>query len=346
MKILVTGSEGYLGSVLGPQLARAGHEVIGLDTGYYVSGELYAPEAGAAPAIFKDLRNITAADLVGFDAVVHLAELSNDPTGAMRPSVTFEINHQASVRLARLAKQAGATRFVYMSSCSVYGASADQIVDERAAVDPQTAYAECKVLVEADLHALADDDFSPTILRNGTAFGASPRMRFDLVVNNLAGLAHTAGRVAMTSDGTPWRPLVHVLDIVQAIECTLAAPRDTVHDAVFNVGSNDQNYRVLDIAAIVAEVFPHAAVTLGTSGSDNRSYRVNFDRIHTGLPGFACRWDARRGTEQLQRLFDEVALSAEMFATPAFTRLRMLEWLISAGRLDESFYWSTEEQAA
>jgi nucleoside-diphosphate-sugar epimerase len=241
VRILVTGTEGYLGCVLAPRLAAQGHEVIGLDTGYYTTGWLYQGVANRPRTLLKDLRLIDAADLEGVDAVVHMAELSNDPTGELRPGITHEINHQGSVRLASLAKQCGVERFVYMSSCSVYGVASEGDVTETSPVNPQTAYAECKTLVERDVKALADDGFSPTYMRNATAFGASPRMRFDIVLNNLSGLAWTTKRIAMTSDGSPWRPLVHALDIAKAIECVLGAPRDVIHNEVFNVGDTAQN---------------------------------------------------------------------------------------------------------
>jgi nucleoside-diphosphate-sugar epimerase len=284
------------------------------------------------------LRQVTEADLAGADAIVHMAELSNDPLGQLSPSVTYEVNHQGSVRLAQMAKAAGVSRFVYMSSCSVYGVASGE-VDEQSSVDPQTAYAECKAFVERDVSALADDSFSPTFLRNATAFGASPRMRFDIVLNNLAGLAWTTREIAMTSDGSPWRPLVHALDISQAIWRVLEAPRELVHAEVFNVGSSEQNYRVRDIAEVVATEFPGCRVTFGDSGGDNRSYRVSFDKIANKLPGYQCQWDAARGAEQLHRVFQAVALDEQTFAGRGHTRLKQLQHLISTGQLDERLFW-------
>jgi nucleoside-diphosphate-sugar epimerase len=284
MKIFLTGTEGYIGCVLGPRLLEAGHDVVGLDTGYYRDGWLFS-DAFSMPRVprtlIKDVRNVDPSDLEGVDAVVHLAELSNDPLGENDPKVTFEINHEASVRLARLAKQAGVRRFVYASSCSVYGVSDAEFVDERSPVSPQTAYAKCKVLVERDVGALAGADFCPTFLRNATAFGASPRMRFDVVLNNLAGFAWTTKKIAMTSDGTPWRPIVHILDISQAVEAVLEAPERDVRGEIFNVGDNAANYRVKEIALAVQEVFPESEVTFGPPSADNRSYRVKFDKIHS-----------------------------------------------------------------
>lgn len=340
MRILVTGTEGYLGCVLAPRLAAQGHEVIGLDTGYYTTGWLYQGVANRPRTLLKDLRLIDAADLEGVDAVVHMAELSNDPTGELRPGITHEINHQGSVRLASLAKQCGVERFVYMSSCSVYGVASEGDVTETSPVNPQTAYAECKTLVERDVKALADDGFSPTYMRNATAFGASPRMRFDIVLNNLSGLAWTTKRIAMTSDGSPWRPLVHALDIAKAIECVLGAPRDVVHNEVFNVGDTAQNYQVREIAEIVADTFPGCDLSFGDQGADNRSYRVNFDKINSQLPGFACEWDAARGARQLRTVFESIDMSEELFNAPPFTRLRRLEELLRTRQINEDFYWN------
>ena len=235
MKVLVTGTEGYLGSLLPSLLMQRGHEVIGVDTGFYKVGWLYHGTEVTALTLNKDIRQITAEDLQGVEAIVHMAELSNDPTGQLSPNITYDINHKGSVRLASLAKAAGIRRFVYMSSCSVYGVATDGDVTEETPVNPQTAYAECKTLVERDLQAMADDSFSPTFLRNATAFGASPRMRFDIVLNNLAGLAWTTKEIKMTSDGTPWRPLVHALDICKAIVCSLEAPRDIVQTIALQI---------------------------------------------------------------------------------------------------------------
>ncbi|MGI9603349.1 MAG: NAD-dependent epimerase/dehydratase family protein [Acidimicrobiales bacterium] len=339
MRILVTGTEGYLGSVLAPRLMAGGHDVVGLDTCFYKTGWLYHGVDMAPRTIVKDLRDATSDDFEGIDAVVHMAELSNDPTGELRPGITHEINHRGSVHLATLAKAAGVERFVYMSSCSVYGVASEGAVTEESAVNPQTAYAECKTLVERDLAPMADDSFSPTFMRNATAFGASPRMRFDIVLNNLSGLAWTTQKIAMISDGSPWRPLVHALDIAKSIQCALEAPRDAVHNEVFNVGDSDHNYQVREIAEIVADVFPGCELTFGDQGSDNRSYRVSFEKINTQLPGFACEWDARRGAEQLRAVFERIAMTPRLFEAMPFTRLKMLEHLIATSQLDENFFW-------
>jgi nucleoside-diphosphate-sugar epimerase len=339
VNVLVTGADGYLGAVVAPLLARRGHDVTGVDTGFYLDGLLFDTDDGVAVRR-QDVREISASDLDGVDAIVHMGELSNDPLGQFSPSITRAINHAGTVRLARLARERGVTRFVQMSSCSVYGAPDTDWVDEESNVDPQTVYAECKVQVEHDVSELADDAFSPTFLRNATAFGASPRMRFDIVLNNLAGHAWTSGRIAMTSDGTPWRPLVHALDIGQAIAVALEAPRELVHDEVFNVGSNEQNYRVREIAETVGRVFPGCETTFGPSSGDNRSYRVRFDKIHDRFPGFRCCWDAERGAGELLETFRRIDLAPETFAFRGFTRLAQLEYLRSAGAIDDEFWWA------
>lgn len=339
MKVLVTGTEGYLGSVLAPELLRDGHDVVAVDTGFYKAGWLYNGVDATPLTLAKDIRDITADDLDGVEAVVHMAELSNDPLGQFNPGLTMAINHAGSVRLAELAKAAGVSRFVYMSSCSVYGV-AEGVVDESSPVAPQTTYAECKALVERDVSALADDGFSPTFLRNATAFGASPRMRFDVVLNNLAGVAWTTGRIVLTSDGTPWRPLVHALDIGKAIRMTLDAPRPSVHGEIFNVGSDAQNYQVREVAEIVAEVFPGCETSFGPPGGDNRSYRVDFSRIREVLPGYECDWDARRGAQQLYDVLSAIDLDEPTFSGRGFTRLKQLEHLMRTHQVDDELFWT------
>src|SRR6266545_3914772 len=334
MRVCVTGTEGYLGSLLAPELLQRGHDVVGLDTGFYKEGTLYRSAATTPLTIMKDLRHVETTDLQGFDAVVHMAELSNDPTGQLAPHITYEINHKGSVRLAEIARNAGVSRFVYMSSCSVYGVTDRDFVDEESPVSPQTAYAECKAFVERDVKALAADHFSPTFMRNATAYGASPRMRFDIVLNNLAGLAWTTQKIQMTSDGTPWRPLVHGLDICRAIIAVLEAPREAVHNQIFNVGDTTHNYRVREIAEIVAEVFPGCSVTFGPASADNRSYRVTFEKIRRHLPKFQCEWDARRGAQQLLALFKRIDMPPEVFQSRAFIRLKQLEFLIRTQQID------------
>ena len=338
MKVLVTGTDGYLGCLVAPELIHHGHAVTGVDTGFYKAGWLYNGVDVTAHTLVKDIRRVTAEDLAGFDAVVHMAELSNDPLGQLSPTITYDINHAGSVRLAQLAKAAGVSRFVYMSSCSVYGV-ADGEVDEQSQVDPQTAYAECKVMVERDLTAMADDDFSPTFMRNATAYGASPRMRFDIVLNNLSGLAWTRKEIRMTSDGSPWRPLVHGLDIAQSIRRVLDAPRDLVHAETFNVGATEHNYRVRDIAEIVGETFPGCAVSFGEGGGDNRSYRVSFEKIANKLPGFVCQWDARSGAQQLYDVFSRIDMDEATFTGRGHTRLLQLQHLIATNQLDDALFW-------
>ena len=343
-RVLVTGADGYIGSVLTPLLLEDGHEVVGLDTGYYRAGLLYHDGKDRPATLSRDIRALTPRDFEGFDAVVHLAELSNDPLCQHDPGKTFEINHLGSVALARAAKQAGVSRFVYASSCSIYGAaSEDGLKTEDSPPNPQTAYAQCKMLVERDVGALADDRFSPTFLRNATAFGASPRIRFDIVLNNLTGLAWTTGRITMTSDGMPWRPLVHVQDICRAIAGTLRADRDSVTNQVMNVGDNAHNYRVREIAETVGRVFPNCKIEFGNNGGDNRSYRVSFDKIARVLPGFRCAWNAERGVRQMRALFEHIAMDAPVFKAAPFTRLNELQRLIDSRQIDSDFYWRSHD---
>ncbi len=342
MRAFITGVDGYIGAVLAPYLLRRGIDVLGLDTGYYRDGWLYSDNDRlplTPQTLHKDLRDVIAADLQGCDAMVHLAELSNDPLGQNNPRVTHEINHHGSVALATLAKQGGISRFVYASSCSVYGAGTGEFLDEAAPVNPQTAYAQCKVLVETDLIAMAGKGFAPVFLRNATAFGPSPRMRFDVVINDLCALAWTTQRISMTSDGTPWRPVVHVEDICEAIYRSLIADEDAIRGKTFNVGQNSENYRVKELAQIVAKEFPGCTVTTGPVSGDNRSYRVNFDRIHSELPGFKCRHTARDGARQLHELFDRIQMQPETYRFRAFTRLKQLQYLQATRQIDDEFYW-------
>ena len=343
MRVFVTGTDGYIGSVLAPRLAREGHEVTGFDTGYYRGGWLFNDPAqfpAVPPAVCADIRRVTPETLAGYDAVVHMAELSNDPLGESNRDVTFDINHRGSIVLAEAAKDAGVERFIYTSSCSVYGVAEDDVVDESSPVNPQTAYAECKVRVERDVGAMATERFTPVFLRNATAYGASPRMRFDIVLNNLAGLAWTTGKIAMISDGTPWRPVVHIEDIGTAISSCLAAPTEAIRGEIFNVGANSENYRIREIAEIVKEVFPECELTFGPSGGDNRSYRVSFDKIDAGLPGFECRWTVLEGARQLRRVFERIAMRGEDFEAPPYTRLKCLKQLIATGQIDDQYYWT------
>jgi len=341
MKVFVTGTDGYIGSLLGPLLLNRGHQVVGLDTGFYRNGWLYNNGITSTPlSINKDIRHITEENLIGCDAVVHLAELSNDPLGQLNPTITFNINHQGSVRLAQLCKNVGIPRFVYTSSCSVYGVGGEEgYKTEESPTNPQTAYAKCKVLVESDLSAMADETFAPTFLRNATAYGPSPRMRFDIVLNNLAGLAWTTKEIKMTSDGSPWRPLVHVRDICDAIICTLEAPIEAVHNQVFNVGATTENYQVREIAEIVAEVFPDCRLSFGSSDGDNRSYRVAFDKIKAHLPNFEGQRTALIGAQQLRAVFERTDMSPDTFKYRAYTRLKQLEYLIKTEQINADLFW-------
>jgi nucleoside-diphosphate-sugar epimerase len=340
VRVLVTGTEGYLGCLTAEELLRAGHEVTGVDTGYYKHGWLYPGIELAPKTLALDIRTLGPEHLEGIEAIVHMAELSNDPIGDLIGDVTYDINHKGSVHLARVAKDVGVSRFVYMSSCSVYGV-AEGTVDETSPVSPQTSYARCKALVEGDVGSMADDDFSPTFLRNATAFGASPRMRFDIVLNNLSGLAWTTGKIAMTSDGSPWRPLVHALDIAKAIRMSLEQPRERVHGAIFNVGSESNNYRVRDIAEIVAAEFPGCELTFGDPSADNRSYRVAFDKIREVLPGYDTDWDAKAGAAQLHRIFRSIDLDDATFTGRGHTRLKQIEYLMRTEQVDPQLFWKT-----
>jgi nucleoside-diphosphate-sugar epimerase len=339
MKVLVTGTDGYIGAMLAPLLTARGHAVVGLDTGFYRDGWLYG-EPTPLTQLRKDVRAVTEDDLRGFDGVIHLAELSNDALGQHDPELTRQINHRGSVALAQKAKAAEVSRFVYSSSCSVYGVGSDEFKTEESATNPQTTYAECKVLAERDIAPLADEGFAPTFLRNGTAFGASPRMRFDIVLNNLAGLAWTTREIAMTSDGTPWRPIVHVLDIGEAMACALEAPAEAVSGQIFNVGDNGQNYRVREIAEIIGTVFTDCAVTFGKNDSDNRSYRVAFDKIHERLPAFRCRRDAAFGARELRDIFARINFSPDDFRFRAYTRLKQLDHLLATGQVAADLTWN------
>ncbi len=339
MRVLVTGHLGYLGSVMVPILQSAGHEVVGLDTGFFAD-RLHGPAPAAIPEHRVDLREVERKHVEGVDAVCHLAALSNDPVGDLEPQHTHDINHHASSRLAALAKDAGVTRFCYASSCSVYGASdTDALVDERAPMAPVTAYAESKVAVEGDLSALADGVFSPVSLRNATAYGWSPRLRSDIVLNDLVASAVLTGTVRVLSDGTPWRPLVHAEDIAGAFLAALESPRDPIHDQAFNIGDERDNHQVRGLAAIVAEAVPGSTVEItGETGSDPRSYRVSFAKVREHLPAFRPQWDAAAGATQLYERFTELGLDDDAYRG-RFKRLPALKGLQESGQLDDSLRW-------
>lgn len=336
MRILVTGHQGYIGLVLVPMLERAGHQVVGLDSGLFEDCVAGA-EPPSPPAIAKDVRDVSGSDLEGFDAVLHLAALSNDPLGDFEPEVTYEVNFRASVRLAELAKQAGVRRFVFSSSCSLYGASGDDVIDETGTFAPITPYGESKILAEQGIAPLADEDFSPTFLRNATAYGFSPRLRGDLVVNNIAAFAFTTGEALIKSDGTPWRPLVHIEDIARAFLVVVEADRELVHNEAFNVGATSENYQISAVADIVREEIPGARIVYAEGGGpDLRCYRVECEKLPSLLPAFRCEWDVRRGVRQLRDAYRELGLELEDFLGSRYMRIRQIRELQERGRIDST----------
>jgi nucleoside-diphosphate-sugar epimerase len=336
MKVLVTGHRGYIGVEMVTVLRAAGHEIVGLDTGFYDECDFRVPP-DEVPNLNVDLREVTAAPLRGFDAVIHLAALSNDPLGNVNPELTYDINLHASVQLARAAKDAGVGRFLFSSSCSLYGAGGDGFLDENAAFNPVTAYGESKVRVEQETAKLADDSFSPVYLRNATAYGISRRLRADIVVNNLVGHALTTGKVLLQSDGSPWRPLVHIRDIIHAFETVLVAPRDVIHNQAFNVGRTRENFQIRDVANMVAEVVPNCQVAFAAGASaDARDYRVDFKKIEQTLPGYSPTWTLRKGIEEMYQAYRDGHMTAEEFLGPRYYRLRTIQGLKERNVLDEN----------
>jgi nucleoside-diphosphate-sugar epimerase len=339
-RILITGSNGFIGSVMAPWLRSQGYDVVGLDTGYFSACTLVSDHA-EVPTIRKDLREVTARDLDGFDAVIHLAALSNDPIGNLNEAWTQEINGQGTIRLAELAKQAGVPRFIFSSSCIMYGMSEAAVVDETAPLAPQTEYARSKVDAETALSRLADDSFSPTFCRNGTVYGLSPRMRFDTVLNNLMGNAFTTGCVVIYSDGTPWRPVVHVQDVARAFQAVLEAPLDLVHNEAFNTGSDELNHQIRDLGQIVAETVLGCELVMEPQpGADRRTYKADFAKFKRAFPRFDFRWTARKGADELYASFQRIGLTHGEFTDKRFTRLGWLRHLLDNGSVNGSLRWT------
>ena len=343
MKVLVTGHRGYIGTVLLPMLLEAGHEITGLDSGYF-DDCLYTDRDIDVPYIKKDIRDVELADVEGMDAIIHLAGLSNDPMGDFNPEITYDINHRATVKFAKLAKQAGVRRFLFSSSCSTYGSAGQDFIDETATFNPQTPYGESKVFSKRDLKELADETFSPVFLRNATAYGMSPRIRFDLVLNNLVAWAVTTQKIFLKSDGQAWRPIVHIADISSAFIALLEAPLDLIHCKAYNVGQTSENYRVREIATIVGEVVPNCEVAFADgAGADSRNYRVNCDLIQKEIPGFKPVWTARKAAEEIYEAILATGLKLEEFEGEKFIRLARLKKHIADGMMDSELRWSAIE---
>jgi nucleoside-diphosphate-sugar epimerase len=344
--VLVTGHNGYIGSVMVPHLLQAGYKVVGLDTGYFRDCT-FTRAAPDLSEVSKDIRDLTLRDLEGFDAVIHLAALSNDPVGNLSERWTEDINFKASLRLAELARQAGVKRFLFSSSCIMYGMSETNVVTEESPLAPQTEYARSKVKTESALRELARDGFSPTFLRNGTVYGLSPRMRFDTVLNDFVGSAVSTGKVTVYSDGKPWRPVVHIEDVSRAFLTVLQAPLDAIHNQAFNIGANHLNHQIIELAKIVTETVPGCRLEiLAQPGADQRTYKTDFSKFAQTFPDFQFRWDARAGARELYEAFTSRNLTHEAFTDIRFTRLKWLRHLLENGELDASLRWQTGQEAA
>lgn len=339
MRVLVTGHTGFIGTVMVPVLLREGFDVTGLDSDLYRFCT-YGDAPRQIPSITKDIRDVEKDDLRGFDAIIHLAGLSNDPLGNLNPDITYDINYRAAVRLAEIAREVGVSRFLFASSCSMYGKAGDDILDETAAFNPVTAYAKSKVYFERDVSAMASDTFSPCFLRNATAYGVSPRIRFDLVINNLVAWAYTTGKILMKSDGTPWRPLVHIADITQAFVCALKAPREVMHNLAVNVGTNEENYRMRELADFVQEVVPNCKLEFSAdAGPDPRCYRVNFDKLHRVFPDFKAKWTAKRGVQECYDSYRKFGLQRDDYEGVRYKRIAHIEKLMADGKLGTDLRW-------
>jgi nucleoside-diphosphate-sugar epimerase len=339
VRVLLTGHEGYIGSVMAPALVEAGHDVVGLDTGYFAECNIVPPPDGV-PTTKKDIRDLSPADVEGFEAVVHLAALSNDPIGNLNDSWTEEINYEGSVRLAELAREAGVERFLFSSSCIMYGMSEAAVVDETAPLDPKTEYARSKVRAEGAISDLAGDSFSPTFLRNGTVYGLSPRMRFDTVFNDLLGRAVATRKVVVYGDGVPWRPVVHVKDLVRAFIAALEAPRDAIHNQAFNNGADHLNHQVGELARIAVDAVPGCELeVLDQPGADQRTYKADFSKWARTFPDCEFEWTPERGAAELREAFEAIDLSLEDFEDKRFTRLKWLNHLLESGAVDGELRW-------
>jgi nucleoside-diphosphate-sugar epimerase len=339
VNVIVTGHKGFIGTIMVPMLQAAGHKVRGIDSDLY-RNSTYGQAPAPVDEIIKDVRDVEKSDLEGADAVVHLAALSNDVLGDLNPDITYAINHKASVRIAEMAKEVGVPRFVFASSCSMYGAAGDDVLDETAAFNPVTAYAISKVLVERDVRELADDKFSPVFMRNATAYGVSPRIRFDLVINNLVAWAYTTGLVRMTSDGTPWRPVVHIEDISRAVLAVLAAPREAIHNEAFNVGSSAETYQIKSLADMVMRTVPNSRIEFaGDAGPDKRNYKVNFSKYSRAFPEYVPTWTAERGVQSNYDAYRRIGLHKDDYEGPQYKRIAQLRHLLATGQLDDTYRW-------